>query len=225
MLQGLARKSWLGVLVAGAALVVGASMPMAGAARVGPDDAKKVAKVGEKAPDFKVKDTEGKEHTLSQYTKEGKIVVLEWFNSGCPFVVKHHQNHKTMKETYERYKDNGVVWLAVNSGAPGKQGHGLELNREFKKKWEITYPILMDESGTVGRAYDAKTTPHMYIIDKDGILRYAGAIDNDNSAARLGSINYVDKALREILAGETVEFAETKPYGCSVKYGSPSQGG
>lgn len=223
MVQLIARKSWLGALVAGAALVVGSSL-MAGAVQAGSDDAKKVAKVGEKAPDFKVKDTDGKEHTLSQYTKEGKIVVLEWFNSGCPFVVKHHERFKTMKETSEKFKDQGVVWIAVNSGAPGKQGAGLELNKEIKKKWEIAYPILLDEEGTVGRAYDAKTTPHMYIIDKAGVLRYAGAIDNDNSPARLGTINYVEKALKELLAGETIEITETKPYGCSVKYGSAPKG-
>lgn len=222
-MNSIARKSWWGVLLAGALLAVGTTMPQAGAAN--PDAAKAPVKVGEKAPDFKVKDTDGKEHTLSQYTKEGKIVVLEWFNSGCPFVVKHHETFKTMKETSEAFKDKNVVWIAVNSGAPGKQGAGLELNQQIKKKWDITYPILLDEAGTVGRAYGAKTTPHMYIIDKEGILRYAGAIDNDNSPARKGSINYVEKGLKEVIAGETVEIAVTKPYGCSVKYGSPSQGG
>ncbi|TVQ60079.1 MAG: thioredoxin family protein [Phycisphaerales bacterium] len=176
------------------------------------------AKVGEAAPDFTLTCTDGKAHTLSDYTKDGKIVVLEWFNVGCPFVVKHHERHRTMSTLAKDFKDKDVVWLAVVSSAPGTQGHGLELNREYKKKWEIAYPILIDEPGKVGRAYEARTTPHMYIIDKTGTLVYAGAIDNNRSATELGDVNYVRQALKQVVAGETVTESMTRPYGCSVKY-------
>jgi len=103
-------------------------------------------KVGEKAPDFTLTDTDGKTHKLSDYTKEGKIVVLEWFNPGCPWVVRVHEKSDALAKTAEANKAN-VVWLAVNSGAVGKQGHGQALNAEMKKKWNIQYPILLDESG------------------------------------------------------------------------------
>jgi len=176
------------------------------------------AEVGKQAPDFTLVDTEGNEHTLSDYTKDGKIVVLEWFNSGCPYVVRHHSKYDTMKDTSSEYADDGVVWLAINSGAPGKQGHGKD---EWAiEEWGIEYPILIDESGKVGRMYGAVTTPHMFIIHKDGTLVYAGGIDNDRRDAmpEESKINYVAQALDEILAGEDVSEAETRPYGCSVKY-------
>ena len=176
------------------------------------------AKVGEKAPDFTLTDTDGKQHTLSDYTKAGKIVVLEWFNSGCPYVVKHHVTHQTMATLAKEFKDKDVVWVAINSGAPGLQGHGLELNKKIKKEWKIEYPILLDEPGNVGRAYEARTTPHMYIIDKTGTLVYAGAIDNNRSPTELGDVNYVRQALKQVIAGETVTESMTRPYGCSVKY-------
>ncbi|MBX3376832.1 MAG: redoxin domain-containing protein [Phycisphaeraceae bacterium] len=173
--------------------------------------------IGQTAPAFELKDTEGKTVKLSDFA--GKVVVLEWFNPECPYVVKHHGEHKTMVNTYAKYKDKGVVWLAINSGAPGKQGAGLELNAQHKKDWKMEYPILLDESGKVGKAYGSKNTPTMFIIDASGKLAYMGAIDNDNSAKKLGSINYVDQALGQILAKETVSSPVTKAYGCSVKYG------
>jgi peroxiredoxin len=173
--------------------------------------------IGQKAPAFELKDTEGKTVKLSDFA--GKVVVLEWFNPECPYVVKHHGDNKTMANTYAKYKDKGVVWLAINSGAPGKQGAGLEINAQHKKDWKIEYPILLDESGKVGKAYGSKNTPTMFIIDATGNLAYMGAIDNDNSAKKLGSINYVDQALGQILAKETVSSPVTKAYGCSVKYG------
>jgi peroxiredoxin len=176
-----------------------------------------VAKVGAPAPDFTLTDVEGNEHALSAY--KGKVVVLEWFNPDCPFVVKHHHHNKTMQEAYAAYKDTDVVWLAINSGAPGKQGHGLERNQRAVEEYGIEYPVLLDETGEVGHSYGATNTPHMYVIDVDGVLRYAGAIDDDRSARKPGETNYVRQAVDAVLAGEEVPTKETRAYGCSVKYG------
>jgi len=178
-----------------------------------------MAKVGSAAPGFTLVDTDGKSHNIEDYTRQGKVVVIEWFNAGCPFVVRHHDKVKTMADTAKKHSDK-VVWLAINSGAPGKQGHGMDA--EAKKNWNIPYPILLDESGSVGRLYGAKTTPHMYIVDTKGMLVYAGAIDNDPKGDKPASekVNYVAQALDEVLAGKPVSQAETKAYGCSVKYGS-----
>jgi len=178
------------------------------------------AKVGEKAPDFTLTDTEGNEHTLSAYLKDEKVVVLEWFNPDCPFVKKHHKNTESMAETYAVAEEEGVVWLAINSGGAGKQGAGLERNQKAREEYEIAYPVLLDESGKVGRAYGAKTTPHMFLIDKDGTLLYIGAIDNVPNPQELGDVNYVKKALGECGGGKSVENSTTKSYGCSVKYAS-----
>ncbi len=174
---------------------------------------------GDKAPDFTLTDTEGTEFTLQTYLDDGKIVVLEWFNPDCPFIKKHHLNHKTMNETFAAVKDEGVVWLAINSGAKGKEGNGLERNKKAVKEYEIPFPVLIDESGEVGKAYGAKTTPHMFIITPDGVVAYNGAIDDDRSASKLGKINYVAIALKALREGKKVETPETKAYGCSVKYG------
>jgi peroxiredoxin len=129
---------------------------------------------GDVAPSFTLKDTNGVEHTLAQYLADGKIVVLEWFNPDCPFIVKHHQLNRTMNETFMTLQHKGMVWLAINSGAPGKQGAGLERNKKAHTDYEMLFPILLDESGTVGRAYGAKTTPHMFVIGKDGKVAYSG---------------------------------------------------
>lgn len=175
--------------------------------------------VGEAAPDFTLTDLEGKTHQLADYLKAGKTVVLEWYNPGCPFIVKHHQTHKTMNETAAAVADKGVVWLAINSGAPGKQGHGLELNQKAAKDFALSFPLLLDESGAVGKAYGAKTTPHLYVISADGKLRYQGAIDDaPNPGGPVGETNYAAAALEAVLAGKPVATAETRPYGCSVKY-------
>ena len=177
-----------------------------------------VAAVGEKAPDFKLTDTAGVEHTLAQYLADGKVVVLEWFNPDCPFIIKHHKTNRTMDETYAMLKHKGVVWLAINSGAAGKQGAGLERNRKAHEEYGMSFPVLMDESGAVGRAYGAKTTPHMFIVGRDGKLVYSGAIDNDPSPTDCGTRNYVISALRGVFDGRAVPEPVTKPYGCSVKY-------
>jgi peroxiredoxin len=179
----------------------------------------KAAKVGEPAPAFELKDTDGKTVKLSDY--KGKVVVLDWFNPECP-VCAGHYDAGTVQNLVKKYSDKGVVFLAINSGGKGKQGNGVERNAEAKKNWKITFPVLMDESGTVGHTYGAKTTPHCYVIDKAGTLVYAGAIDDgaEKHGGKIGKVNYVAKALDAVLAGETVSPAETKPYGCGVKYGS-----
>jgi len=176
-----------------------------------------VAELGKPAPDFTLPDLDGKEHRLADL--RGKIVVLEWFNPDCPFVKKHHQKYKTMTETYDEFRDRGVVWLAINSGAPGKQGHGADRNRKARGDYGIDFPILLDEAGQVGRAYEAKTTPHMYVIDRDGTLVYRGAIDDNASPGKLGEKNYVAECLTALCGDGEWKPLETKSYGCSVKYG------
>lgn len=175
--------------------------------------------VGDSAPDFTGKDLEGKEHKLSDLTKAGKTVVLVWFNPDCPFVVKHFKDgNNTFKTMADAFKDKEVVVLAINSGAKGKQGAGNERNEKAKKDWSITIPIILDEAGTIGKAYGAKNSPATYVISKTGSVAYMGAIDNDSSPKGPGSTNYAIQAVNELLAGKAVSVAETKPYGCGVKY-------
>jgi peroxiredoxin len=179
------------------------------------------AQVGRPAPDFTLRDLDGRPVRLSDH--RGKIVVLEWFNPGCPFVVASH-TRGTLKGAAAREARNGVVWLAVNSGAPGKQGHGVEVNRAAAKDWGMDHPILLDEAGDAGRAYDATNTPHMYVVDAEGTLAYRGAIDNSPDGERQspqgGTVTeYVTAALEDLRAGRPVRTAETKAYGCGVKYG------
>ncbi len=181
-------------------------------------DAHGAVNPGDQAPDFTLTDTEGLTHTLSDYLEAGRTVVLEWFNPDCPFIVKHHQNARTMNQTYTQYVDQGVVWLAINSGAPGKQGVGLERNRRARAQYEMPMSVLLDESGTVGKAYGAKTTPHMFVIKPDGTVVYNGAIDSDRSPATVGDTIHVADALAAVFAGHAVPTARTQPYGCSVKY-------
>jgi peroxiredoxin len=173
---------------------------------------------GDKAPDFTLTDTAGNEHSLATLLADHEVVVLEWFNPDCPFIVRHHKTHKTMDETFAAVKDKGVAWLAINSGAEGKQGAGLERNQKAVKDYGVTFPVLLDPDGSVGQAYGARTTPHMFVIDGDGVVVYAGAIDDDRAGEHPGKVNYVAAAVNAVLAGEKVATAETKPYGCSVKY-------
>jgi peroxiredoxin len=182
------------------------------------------AEIGKPAPNFTLKDLDGKEHSLSDY--KGKTVILEWFNAECPYVVRLYRTGalKTMGNDLNRKDD--YVWLAINSNMPGSQGAGLEKNQHYKKEYGIEYPVLLDEPGVVGRLYDARTTPHMYIINAEGILVYSGAIDND-PFGRLESdehVNYVQVALAQLRNGETVEPSTTRPYGCTVKYADAAAG-
>jgi len=195
------------------------SKPQGGAVALVDPSAK--AEVGRPAPDFALKDLDGNEVKLASF--KGKTVVLEWFNPGCPFVKNSHTKG-SLVDTAKRRTRDGTVWLAINSGAAGKQGAGAEANREGAKKFSMTHPILLDEAGAVGKAYGATNTPHMYVIDKQGMLVYKGAIDNSpdgegKSPTDGKLVNYVDIALDAIAAGKPVEKAETKAYGCSVKYG------
>lgn len=180
------------------------------------------AEVGKPAPDFALKDLDGKEVKLSSF--KGKAVVLEWFNPGCPFVQKSHALG-SLKEAAKKHTKNGVAWLAVNSGAAGKQGAGVDANREGAKTFSMDHPILLDESGDIGRTYGATNTPHMMVIDDKGTLVYRGAIDNSpdgegESPTGGKLVSYVDEALAAIAAGKSPQATETKAYGCSVKYGS-----
>lgn len=178
--------------------------------------------LGKPAPDFTLKDLAGKEVKLSSF--KGKVVVLEWFNPGCPFVQKSH-TVGSLVDTAKRHIKDGIVWLAINSGAKGKQGNDLAMNTEAAKTWSITHPVLRDEAGTIGKVYGATNTPNMFVIDKAGKVVYAGAIDNSPDGERKSPqggtlINYVDAALGDVAAGRAVQTAVTKPYGCGVKYGS-----
>jgi peroxiredoxin len=179
------------------------------------------AEVGKPAPDFALKDLDGKEFRLSSF--KGKTVVLEWFNPGCPFVKAAHTKG-SLKDAAKRNTAKGVVWLAINSGAPGKQGAGAEANREAVKSFGMENPVLLDEAGTVGKTYGATNTPHMMVIDNKGTLVYRGAIDNSpdgegESAPGGKLVSYVDTALADLAAGKPVATTETKAYGCGVKYG------
>jgi peroxiredoxin len=171
--------------------------------------------VGDPAPAFKLVDLDGKEHSLEQY--RGKVVVLEWINPNCPF-SERHAREKTMTALAG---SNEVVWLAVNST---RQGHRDYLqpaaHQAYNAKYGIDYPVLYDSPGGVGHAYDARTTPHMFVIDEAGRVAYQGAIDDDPSGGKRAAerTNYVSGALAAQRDGRTAEPASTKPYGCSVKY-------
>ncbi len=178
------------------------------------------AKIGAKAPDFRLTDSNGNEHSLSDFA--GKIVVLEWINYDCPFVKKHYDS-KNMQTLQERYTQQGVVWLAVCSSAEGKQGYfsNDEINKRSDDHNAKFTAYLIDEDGKVGKMYGAKTTPHMFIINSEGSLVYAGGID-DIKSTDVKDIekakNYVAAALDELLEGKEVTTKTSEPYGCSVKY-------
>ena len=178
------------------------------------------AEIGKAAPDFTLIDSNGNEHSLSNYL--GKIVVLEWINFGCPFVKKHYESGN-MQNLQDIYMEKDVIWLSICSSAPGKQGNlpMSDINDQLAEYDANQTAYLIDESGEVGQAYGAKTTPHMYIINEEGILVYAGGIDNikstDISDIEIAD-NYVSEALDLLLDGKEVETSVSAPYGCSVKY-------
>ena len=172
------------------------------------------------APDFKLKDTDGKEHSLSEF--KGKWVVLEWFNKDCPFVKKHYGS-SNMQNLQKTYTDKGVVWLTINSSAIGKQGYenssdAKKTNQDLKSNHSF---YLDDSEGVVGKLYGAKTTPHMFVISPEMQVMYTGAIDNNDSpdpAVIKTSKNYVALALDSAMNKKAVAVAHAKPYGCGVKY-------
>lgn len=192
------------------AVVTAISIPCAGLADDKDPPAKEADKKSEttKAPDFTLKDLDGKSHALKDY--KGKFVVIEWANKDCPV---WRARLKELKSTAAKYKDNkDVVWLLIDSTYAMVE----EANKNYMKENEVTRPVLVDRDGKVGKAYDARTTPHMFIIDKEGNIAYDGAIDNQKKDKEF--VNYVSKAMDELLAGKPVSTAKTNPYGCSVKY-------
>jgi len=177
--------------------------------------------IGEPAPDFSVVDTEGNMHSLSDYA--GQLVVLEWTNHDCPFVVKHYGPGNMQDQQRLARDEHDAVWLTVISSKPGSQGHVSPEEADELTASRNAYPtaVLLDESGDMGRAYDARVTPHMYIIDEDGILRYMGGIDSNpsrNPEDIPDATQYVVVALAEMAAGEAITDTVTRPYGCTVKY-------
>ena len=184
------------------------------------NEARAAAEVGQTAPDFEAVDTNGNDFKLSDH--KGEIVVLEWTNHLCPFVVKHYDSGN-MQATQKAAMDQGVKWITIVSSAPGKQGHvtAEEANTLVEEKGATISAKILDESGEIGKAYGAQTTPHMYVIDEEGTLVYAGAIDSNaspNPDTIEGATNYVLAALDSLKAGTEIETTQSQPYGCSVKY-------
>ena len=172
------------------------------------------------APEFELVDSKGALHKLSDY--RGKYVVLEWINHGCPYVKKHYGG-ENMQKLQATYGAKGVIWLSICSSAPGTQGHmsAEDWNKANFEHKSVAAAVLLDEDGKVGRAYGARTTPHMYVVDPEGNLIYKGAID-DKPTTKIEDLatatNYVSAALDEALSGKPVTLAASEPYGCGVKY-------
>lgn len=177
-------------------------------------------KVGAMAPEFNVVDMNGKSQKLSDFS--GKYVVLEWLNYGCPFVGKQYGSGN-MQSLQKEWTSRNVVWLSVISSAPGQQGHSEsdKAKADYKAKGSHATTVLLDQNGTVGKAYGAATTPHMFIIDPAGKLIYNGAIDDKPTTDQADiktAKNYVSAALTEAMAGKAVSIPTSQPYGCNVKY-------
>ncbi|HCR85054.1 MAG TPA: thioredoxin family protein [Alphaproteobacteria bacterium] len=184
--------------------------------------------VGESAPEITAKDIKGNDFSLA--AQKGKLVVLEWTNPECPFVKKHYEsnNMQTIQKKYtEAVNDKNekqIVWVSILSSARGKQGYqssDKEAQKTFEEQKSKADHIILDAEGIIGKTYGAKTTPHMFVVDKEGKLAYAGAIDSIASADSMDvekAENYVAKALDELIAGKKITTPVTDPYGCSVKY-------
>ncbi len=175
---------------------------------------------GNIAPDFKGTDSNGVQHSLSEY--RGKYVVLEWANKGCPYDQKHYLSG-SMENLQKEWTAKGVVWLSVISSAPGEQGYVTpsEENSYIKSMHVASTAVLLDPTGSIGRLYEAKTTPHIFVIDPTGKLIYQGAIDDKPTTDQedlKGARNYLNESLTAAMAGKPVPVASTRPYGCSVKY-------
>jgi len=180
----------------------------------------RAARVGDKAPDFTATDSLGVSHSLSEFA--GKFVVLEWHNNGCPYVRKQYGSGN-MQKLQKQWTARGVVWLTVISSAPGKQGYvtAAEENAYLKQEGAVPTAALLDPDGRLGHLYDAKTSPHMFLVDRSGTLIYNGAIDDqptpDPASVPIAK-NYLAQALDEAMAGKAVSVPASRPYGCSVKY-------
>ncbi len=175
---------------------------------------------GSPAPDFKGTDSNGVQHSLSQY--RGKYVVLEWANQGCPYDRKHYLSGSIQSQQRE-WTAKGVVWLSVISSAPGEQGYVTpsEENTYLKTTQSAPTAALLDPTGAIGRLYEAKTTPHIFVIDPTGKLIYQGALDDKPTTDQTdlkGARNYLNETLTAAMAGQPISVASTRPYGCSVKY-------
>ncbi|MDC1069002.1 thioredoxin family protein [Candidatus Kapabacteria bacterium] len=179
-----------------------------------------MAKLGEMAPDFTLTSSEGNTHSLSDF--KGKYVVLEWTNYGCPFVKKHYKSNN-MQNLQKEMTGKDVVWLSICSSAEGKQGYfeGSELQKEVKGQNANCTAYLVDKEGKVGKMYQAKTTPHMYVVSPEGKLIYTGAIDDKKSVDPEDvktAKNYIKTVLMDAMSGKELSVGATQPYGCSVKY-------
>ena len=199
--------------VMAAAVALGSTLLMGAPAHAAPA-------VGQRAPDFVAVDTRGAPHKLSDFA--GKYVVLEWTNPGCPFVRKHYGSGN-MPATQKAATARGVVWLAINSTERAASDYlqPVALDGWMKSQSAAPTAVLMDEDGSIGQAYGARTTPHIFIIDPKGVLVYAGGIDSIPSARPddiKAATNYVNQALGEAFGGKAISAASTRPYGCSIKY-------
>jgi len=177
--------------------------------------------IGQPAPDFRVVDSAGVEHSLADFA--GRKVILEWTNHDCPFVVKHYSSDNMQNQQRMARNDHDAVWLSVISSRPGAQGHVSpeQADELTTSRGAAPAAVLLDESGEMGRAYDARVTPHMYIIDEEGMLQYMGGIDSNpssNPADIPDAKQYVVAALGEMAAGGPVTDSVTRPYGCTIKY-------
>ena len=194
------------------ALLLGAAGFLAAASQEAPTPA-----VGAPAPAFTLKDTAGQTHSLADY--KGKVVVLEWTNPGCPVVQRHYQGG-LMPATQKAAREKGVVWLAVNSTNPSHPNYRepAALAKTYGD-WKAAYDFqLLDADGKTGKAFGAKTTPHIFVIDAQGRIAYNGAIDNDTDGSKADRTNYALAAVDALLGGQAVAVTTTRPYGCSVKY-------
>ena len=193
--------------------MLGAAVLVTGASHAGPDRSP-IAVIGKLAPNFTLKDASDETYTLADY--KGKVVVLQWINPGCPVCRRVHTTDVVENMTKELKRlDADIVLLDINS----TRDMDAKASAKYLKDHDSATPGLDDHAGTVGRLYGAKTTPHLYVIDQEGILRYSGAIDDDPSGAKgEAAVNYVVNAVSQIKAGETVAPDSMKPYGCSVKY-------
>ncbi|MCC7479340.1 redoxin domain-containing protein [bacterium] len=194
-----------------------AAVLLAGVAGRSAEAAPSGARVGEQAPAFSLTDLSGNTVSLADYA--GKTVVLEWFNPGCPYVVAYYEGSSAMQDLKARIQSPSVVWLAINSGAPGKEGADPELNREKAGAWGIQNPVLLDSDGKVGKAYGARRTPEIVVIDPSGVLVYRGAADEGGINGEPGSGRaFVEEAVKAAQEGNPPSIVETRPVGCGVKY-------
>ncbi|TVQ95456.1 MAG: thioredoxin family protein [Deltaproteobacteria bacterium] len=204
-------KNW--TILAALLLVTGGLAAVASASDEAAEAPAATAAIGQPAPAFTLTDETGTEHSLEQY--RGRIVVLEWTNPECPFVVRHY-NERTMHDLIGEHVGDDLVWLSIDSS----HHRNAEMATADKARFEMTPPVLLDTDGTVGRAYGARTTPHMYIIDAEGVLRYMGGFDDDARGRqdRADRTQYTRDAIVAMRAGNMPDPSSTTPYGCTVKY-------